>query len=40
MKIITSFDSEYADKKDELEQELTRAISGKYNDVSPALDLI
>ena len=40
MKIITSFDSEYADKKDELEQDLTRAISGKYNDVSPALDLI
>ena len=40
MKIITSFDSEYENRKDELEQELTKAISGEYNDVSPALDLI
>ena len=40
MKIITSFDSEYENRKDELEQELTKAISEEYTDVSPALDLI
>lgn len=40
MKIITQFDETYEGKKDELEKELTLAISGEYNDVSPALDLI